>query len=178
MLAVVLATGCASHSERHIGAVSVSAVEWGEGEHRATPRSITLAVEVRNDGPAIVLRKGRARIAYNARRVLMFTLDDKVRIPRHFEGVVEIGLRVNVVHNSQSMALRAALARHDVSDIDIDWDILVRSGLAVAHIVQPAEPVGEVVSGDILNGLWRVADSVLCGQQESHTAEQREKETE
>ena len=60
-------------------------MEWPaeDVEQSGLPESMVLAIDVENKGAAVVLRSGRARVSYKGRRVVMFTLEDKVRIAGH-----------------------------------------------------------------------------------------------
>lgn len=53
--------------------------------------------------------------------------------------------------------------RGDMSDVTIDWDAVVRAGMAVVHTVQPAEPIAEVVPQTMLGELCRITESVMRG---------------
>jgi hypothetical protein len=166
LLLLMAVVGCSSPHERRLLGVEVVEVVGDEvvgGESAGIPESITLAIDIDNGGGAVVLRTGRVRVGYKGRRVLMLTLDEKVRIPRRWAGRVEARFRVNMVHNSHSLALRSAIMRGDMSDVTIDWDAVVRAGMAVVHTVQPTEPVTEVVPPTLLGELCRMSERVMRG---------------
>lgn len=169
LLLLTAVVGCTSPHERRLLGVEVSEVGGDEGR-AGTPETITLAIDIDNGGGAVVLRKGRVRVGYKGRRVLMLTLDEKVRIPRRWVGRVEARFRVNMVHNSHSLALRSAFMRGDMTDVTIDWDAVVRAGMAVVHTVQPTEPVAEVVPATMLGELCRITESVMRGMQGEEAA--------
>ena len=53
--------------------------------------------------------------------------------------------------------------RGDMTDVTIDWDAVVRAGMAVVHTVQPTEPVTEVVPPTLLGELCRMSERVMRG---------------
>lgn len=60
--------------------------------------------------------------------------------------------------------------RGDMTDVTIDWDAVVRAGMAVVHTVQPTEPVAEVVPATMLEELCRITESVMRGMQGEEAA--------
>lgn len=155
-------SSCAEPRGSVVRGVEVTAVEWdeGEGEDGSLPERIVLAVDIENRSATAVLHTGRIRIGYSGRRVLIFTLDGRVKIPRKRISRVMIPLRVNMVHNSQALAFREALLRHDASAMEIDWEVTGRAGVVKAHIEQPAKPLTMVLSEPMLTTLWQIMDEM------------------
>lgn len=60
--------------------------------------------------------------------------------------------------------------RGDMTDVTIDWDAVVRAGMAVVHTVQPTEPVAEVVPATMLGEMCRITESVMRGTQDEDAA--------
>lgn len=140
--------------------VDVASVEWVDGVEGGTPQRVLLAVDVHNGGAAAVMRQGRLRVSYSGRTVLMFTLDGRVKIPRRHDGVIVVPLRVNVARNSQMVAFNSALERHDATNMEVDWEVFVRVGVVGSRIVQPREPLAEVLQGDKLESVWQMTDEI------------------
>lgn len=163
LLAVVVCGSCRTYNRSVVRSVEVADIEWAEGVGQGVPERVLLAVDIDNEGSAAVMRKGRVRISYKGRRVMLFTLDERVRIPRHYDGIIEVPLRVNMAHNSQALAFRGALLRHDAAEMSVDWEVAGRAGVVGARIVQPVEPLAEVLSEPMLSTLWRITDACIGG---------------
>lgn len=156
----LLSGACTAPQSSVVRGVEVASIEWVEGQQGGVPERVILAVDIENRGAAAFLRKGRIRIGYAGRRVLMFSLDERIKIPRKSVSRVLIPLDVNMAHNSQAMAFRSALLRHDASQMDIDWEVTGRVGVIGARIVQPTEPLSEVMSEPMLSTLWQITDKI------------------
>ena len=162
----LLSSSCGERNQSHIRSMRITATEWAEGGEDDIPRRVQVAIDVQNNGAAATIQEGRMRVRYSGRTVLMLTLDERVKIPRRHDGEVMVWLRVNVARNSQSVALRSALMRHDAKGVSVDWKISGRKGAISSHIVQPEKPLSEIASEDKLEALWCVTDAILGIQTE------------
>lgn len=162
---VLFASACRQQRGAQVHSIAIAQVEYSDEdsatEQIATPERIVLALDVENRGAKAVLREGRLRVSYRGRRVVMFSLDEKVRIDRHSRGEVLVPLKVSVARNSQSVALWQALQRHDAEHITLDWEVAARQGIVSARIVQAAEPLGEIARGERLEGFWQLIDAMV-----------------
>lgn len=156
----LVSVSCGQPRGSVVRGVEVASVEWGEGHEGGVPERVVLAVDIENRGTAAILRKGRVRIGYAGRRVLMFTLDERVKIPRKATSRVLVPLRVNMARNSQALAFSGALLRHDAAKMEIDWEVVGRAGVVGARIVQPTEPLVEVLTEPMLATLWQITDKI------------------
>lgn len=159
-LVALLLGACTAPQGSVVRGVEVASVEWVDGQQGGVPERVMLAVDIENRGAAAFVRKGRIRIGYAGRRVLMFSLNERIKIPRKSVSRVIVPLEVNMAHNSQAMAFRGALLRHDASQMEIDWEVTGRVGVIGARIVQPTEPLSEVMSEPMLSTLWQITDKM------------------
>ena len=163
-LGAMLLVGCGTYNSNRgeIRSVGLSCVEWEAQAQRdgVMPKHITLAVDLVNKGAAVVLREGRLRVSYNGSRVLLLSLEERVKLPRHFEGVVELPLRVAVARNSQTLALRNALFQHQSEGITIDWEFSLRAGVVRSRVVQAEEPLQEILSEEKIAALWSIVEEM------------------
>lgn len=109
------------------------------------PSRVELAADVDNAGGRVKLLRGRLRVSYDGRRVVVLTLERKVVIRGRESGRVVLPLRVSVARSSQSLALREALREGELERIGVDWQVAVRRGVAYAELEQPMRPLGEVL---------------------------------
>lgn len=109
------------------------------------PSRVELAADVDNAGGRVKLLRGRLRVSYDGRRVVVLTLERKVVIRGRESGQVVLPLRVSVARSSQSLALREALREGELERIGVDWQVAVRRGVAYAELEQPMRPLGEVL---------------------------------
>ena len=157
--AALCMAGCAADAGRgpSVTDVRVTEIEFPDGEE--IPSRITLAVTVENPSRGVKILGGRLRIYYRGRRVAMFTLAEKVKIPRRRTSEVTVPLRVNVAHNSAAMSLRAAVRRRDAGDIGIEPEISVRSGILSGEMaVRGVVPLTEAVPERMMDEVWRALD--------------------
>lgn len=158
VLAALCLAGCAAGG----GVANVTDVRLagaalsGGGE---IPSCVTLLVTVDNPSQGVKISGGRLRISYRGRRVAMLTLAEAVKIPPRRTSEVAIPLRVNVVHNSAALSLRAAVRRRDADGIGIELEASARSGLFRGEAAgQGAVPLAKAVPPRMLEEVWRALD--------------------
>lgn len=163
LFAVALLCGACSNNRCVVRTVKIASVDWGDAmpTEGAIPKQVMLGVELQNMGSGILVRDGRLRLSYNGQRVMMLSLEERVTIPRRFEGEIFLPLKVSVARNSQTMALRSALMQHKVEGVSVNWDITGKKGLMRSHIVQTEEMLSEIASEEMLEALWHVTDAIL-----------------
>lgn len=128
-------------------------------EQWALPDRITLQADVENQGAKLTLKQGRVRIGYRGRRVVVLSLDEQVQLSARGVYRIEVPLRVAVARNSQSLPLREALRRHDLTDVEIDWEFKVRRGIGGKRIVQQSCNIAELLSAEEQQRLWQLFDA-------------------
>lgn len=154
LLSLLLA-GCGGTSLPTIQGVEVV---QSSGHSDGWPSHILLRVEVDNPSARIKLLSGRCRVSYAERRVAMLTLEDKVVVPARSRSVVLLPLHLAVQRNSQTLAFREALQRHDASQITLDWQVALRSRMAYVSDEQEPVPLSRVLGQERLQMLWQAID--------------------
>ena len=159
VLAALSLAGCAADVGRtpSVTGVRLAEVEFSDGDD--IPSLVTLAVTVDNPSRGVKILNGRLRISFRGRRAAMLTLAEAVRIPPRRTAEVAVPLRVNVAHNSAALSLRAAVRRRDASDIGIELETAVRSGIVRGEAAkQGVVPLTEAVPSRMLDEVWRALD--------------------
>lgn len=141
-LVALVMVGC-SRQMPSIGEVALLGAEYPVGGE--WPSRVDVAVDVDNAGGKLKLLRGRLRVSYDGRRVVVLTLERKVVVGGRESGQVVLPLRVSVARSSQSLALREALREGELERIGVDWQVAVRRGVAYAELEQPMRPLGEVL---------------------------------
>lgn len=160
---LLLGTGCKRQGGITLHTAEIAKVEWPaeDVEQSGLPESVILAIDVENKGAAVVLRSGRVRVSYKGRRVVMFTLEERVRIAGHRRSEVSLPLKINVARNSQTAALWQALQRHDAEGISVDWEAVARAGVVQANVERSPMPLAELMQGEALERFWGLADQMM-----------------
>ncbi len=124
------------------------------------PSRVELAADVDNAGGQVKLLRGRIRVSYDGRRVVVLTLERKVVVGGRASEQVILPLKVSVARSSQSLALREALREGNLERIAVDWQLALRRGVAYAELEQPLRPLGEVLDAAQREQLIEVLRSI------------------
>lgn len=125
------------------------------------PDMIIARVSVDNPSAAVKLLSGRIRIGYGGKWVAMLTLDEKVKISARSGSVVELPLRLNIQRTAQTMQLRAALKQRRTEDVEVDWQVALRSRMIYVTREQEAKALDDIAGEqieqvrDMLSGIFQ-----------------------
>jgi hypothetical protein len=116
-LVALVMVGC-SRQMPSIGEVALLGAEYPVGGE--WPSRVDVAVDVDNAGGKLKLLRGRLRVSYDGRRVVVLTLERKVVVGGRASEQVILPLKVSVARSSQSLALREALREGNFSDTELE----------------------------------------------------------
>lgn len=154
LFCAMCAVGCSSAHRVQLGDVEVVDVVYA-GED-SIPQYIALSGSVENQGGAIKIRSCDFAIYYKWRKIAILKLDQSVKVPAKSTDEVLLPLHIVVARNSQTLPLRKALERGDMSNIQISWEAKVRRGLLGMKIEQETEPITAVLSDSTINKIVEV----------------------
>ena len=124
------------------------------------PKRVVLTLDIDNPSYAAKLLKGRVRISYEGRNVVILSLDEKVKVAARSRQQVDVPLHVGFARNSSAVAFKEALRNHDLTNVKLDWQLDVRvAGIKRSQIVQAAEPMAEILSEEQLQKLWQMLET-------------------
>ena len=156
-LVALVMVGC-SRQMPSIGEVALLGAEYPVGGE--WPSRVDVVVDVDNAGGKLKLLRGRLRVSYDGRRVVVLTLERKVVVDGRKSEQVILPLKVSVARSSQSLALREALREGNLERIAVDWQLSVRRGVAYAELEQPMRPLGEVLEAAQREQLIEILKSI------------------
>lgn len=152
VLLALLSVGCGSMGRVELGQLTLSDVEYAEGDSASTaiPQRLTLLAEVENQGGAIKVAKCRIALYYKWRKMAIIDLEQGVKIAARGGSEVLLPMHVAVVRNSQTMPMQKALERGELANIQISWEASVRRSLLRKRVERSAEPIEQVLSEQAL----------------------------
>ena len=160
VVVMLLGAGCSTEPPKLIQ-IDVVDVEFSDnGAEWQQAEKIFVEAELYNPSAAVKILDGRIRVSYRGSRVIMLSCEDKIVIPARTKSRVPITLKVAVMRNSQAMALRKALERRDIENIEVDWSAQVRSRALRGQITQQPTELKNLLSQQQLDELWQMIDSL------------------
>lgn len=149
LVCAICALGCSSTHRVQLGDVALADVKYTD--QTDIPQYITLVGDVENQGGAIKIRSCSFSIYYKWRKIAILRLERGVKIPAQSTDEVLLPLHVVVARNSQTLPLRNALERGDMSNVQISWEAKVRRGVVGMKIEQETEPITTVLSDSTIS---------------------------
>lgn len=161
VLLALLSVGCGSMGRVELGRLTLSDVEYAEGDSAQTaiPQRMTLLAEVENQGGAIKIASCRIALYYKWRKIAIIDLEQGVKIAARGGSEVQLPMHVAVVRNSQTMPMQKALERGEIDNIQISWEARLRRGLLRKGIEQSAAPIEEVLSEQALEQIREIFEN-------------------
>ena len=154
-----VALSCSSEGLPTIERVSVASIEQGDAPSEL-PKRVVLTLDIDNPSYAAKLLKGRVRISYEGRNVVILSLDEKVKVAARSRQQVDVPLHVGFARNSSAVAIKEALRNRDLTNVKLEWQLDVRvAGIKRSQIVQAAEPMAEILSEEQLQKLWQMLET-------------------
>ncbi len=146
-LLLLALTGCGTPEVPQVVALEVEPAKMEAGDDY--PSSVVVKVTLENPSAAVKILRGRVRISYAGRRVAMLTLDEKVKIPARTSAVVELPLRLNIQRTAQTMQMQAALRQQRLEDIEVDYQVALRSRMVYVEQEQEAMPIEKLAGARV-----------------------------
>ncbi len=157
LVCAICAIGCSSTHRVQLGEVALADVMYTD--QTDIPQYLTLVAEVENQGGAIKIRSCSFSIYYKWRKIAILKLEQGVKIPAQSSDEVLLPLHVVVARNSQTLPLRKALERGDMSNVQISWEAKVRRGVVGMKLEQEAEPITKVLSDSTISRIVEIFSS-------------------
>lgn len=141
MLAAVALAGCRAELPK-VERLTIAEADYPiAGEW---PSRIVVEAEVENGGRPFRIVGGRLRVGLEGRRVVVLTLEERVRVGRG-EQQVMLPLKVSVARSSQSLRLREMIRRGEYEGLMLDWQLRLRSGVAYVELEEPEQPIEQLL---------------------------------